>query len=187
MLERLQVPSAGAEAAFRGLFVAHARFEVLTQQLQAKVCGFSTEGNGDMAIAALFHRNRFTAKVGLVTDQGHLGWVRTLLEELWPEGERIVGLWRRSVHHQQHPVGFAYCLQGTFHADLFHMVGGVAQTGGIDHMQRHAVDVDMFTQDIPGSASDIGDDCCFAPCQYIQQARLAGIRTTGNDHGHAIT
>ncbi|MNO04393.1 hypothetical protein D3C81_2254050 [compost metagenome] len=54
-------------------------------------------------------------------------------------------------------------------------------------MQRHAVDVDMFTQDVPGGAGDLGDDGGFPASQCIEQAGLAGIRTTGDHHGHAIT
>ncbi|MNP58921.1 hypothetical protein D3C76_1538800 [compost metagenome] len=54
-------------------------------------------------------------------------------------------------------------------------------------MQRHAVDVDMFAQDIPGGAGDIGNDGRFPPGQLVQQARLAGVRPAGDDHGHAVT
>ncbi|MOA01478.1 hypothetical protein D3C78_1208880 [compost metagenome] len=67
------------------------------------------------------------------------------------------------------------------------MVIGVAQAGRVDNMQRHTVDVDMFTQDVPGGAGDIGDNRCLAPGQNIEQTRFASIRPTGNDDCHTIT
>lgn len=56
------------------------------------------------------------------------------------------------------------------------MIIGIAQAGGVDHMQWHAIDVDMFTQDIPGGTGDIGDDRRLAPGQLVEQAGFAGIR-----------
>ncbi|MNH20323.1 hypothetical protein D3C79_800850 [compost metagenome] len=54
-------------------------------------------------------------------------------------------------------------------------------------MQRHAVDVDMFAQDIPRGAGDVSDDGSFPPGQLVQQARLTSIRPAGNDYRHAVT
>ncbi|MNN40889.1 hypothetical protein D3C81_1549790 [compost metagenome] len=66
------------------------------------------------------------------------------------------------------------------------MVIGIAQPGGIHHMQGHAIDVDMFAQDVPRGAGDLGDDGRFATGQCIEQAGFSSIRTTGDDHRHAI-
>ncbi|MNP62695.1 hypothetical protein D3C76_1580050 [compost metagenome] len=66
------------------------------------------------------------------------------------------------------------------------MVIGIAQTGGIHHMQRHAIDVDMFTKYVAGSTGNFRHDRCFTPGQRIEQAGFTGIRTTGNHHGHAV-
>ncbi|MNC32526.1 hypothetical protein D3C75_808860 [compost metagenome] len=67
------------------------------------------------------------------------------------------------------------------------MVIGIAQASSIDNVQRHAVDVDMFAQDIPRGAGNISNDGRFPPGQLVQQARLAGIWPTGDDHGHTVT
>ena len=66
------------------------------------------------------------------------------------------------------------------------MIISAAQTGGVDNVQRHTVDVDMFAQHVAGGAGDIGDDGGFAAGQGVQQARFAGIGTPGDHHGHAI-
>ncbi|MNH25573.1 hypothetical protein D3C79_855750 [compost metagenome] len=54
-------------------------------------------------------------------------------------------------------------------------------------MQGHAVDVDMFAQDVPGSTGNVGDNGRLTSGQNVEQARLAGIRPTGDHYGHAIT
>ncbi len=51
-------------------------------------------------------------------------------------------------------------------------------------MQRHAIDVDMFAQDVAGGAFDLSDDSGFPLGQGIEQAGFAGIGTSGNHHGH---
>ncbi|MNM99146.1 hypothetical protein D3C81_1116970 [compost metagenome] len=66
------------------------------------------------------------------------------------------------------------------------MVVGAAQAGGIHYVQGHAVDVDMFAQDVPRGTGDIGDDGGLAPGQGVQQAGFAGIRPAGDDHRHAV-
>ena len=53
-------------------------------------------------------------------------------------------------------------------------------------MQRHAVDVDMFAQDIPGSTGDVSDNGAVLAGQGIEQTGLAGVGSTGDDHIHAI-
>ncbi|MNT82786.1 hypothetical protein D3C72_2225660 [compost metagenome] len=67
------------------------------------------------------------------------------------------------------------------------MIIGIAQTGGINHVQRHAVDVDMFAKYIPGSPGNFCHDRRFAPGQGIEQAGFPGIRTTGNHYRHTVT
>ena len=121
-----------------------------------------------MAIFTGFQGDGFTRKVGLVTNQGDFGRVWPLFKKFRPQGKRIHSFRCSGIHHQQHTIGFADRLERTFHADLFHLVVGIAQTCGVDHVQRHTVDVDMFTQDIPGSAGDLGDDGRLAPCQSIE-------------------
>ncbi len=79
-----------------------------------------------------------------------LAGVGDVVEEFRPQGEGIGRLRSAGVDHQQHPVGFADGLERTLDADLLDLVVGVAQAGGVDHVQRHAVDVDMFAQQCRG-------------------------------------
>ncbi|MOA58215.1 hypothetical protein D3C78_1825690 [compost metagenome] len=45
----------------------------------------------------------------------------------------------------------------------------------------------MFAKHVTGGTGNFRYDRCFTPGQGIEQAGFAGIRTTGNDHGHAVT
>ncbi|MNN18923.1 hypothetical protein D3C81_1321430 [compost metagenome] len=140
-----------------------------------------------MTVIALFQPYGFAAKVCFVANQCDLARIRPLIKKLRPQGERITGLRGGGVDHQQHSVGLAYGLERALDANLFHMVVGGAQTGSIDDVQRHAIDVDMFTQDIPRSACNVGDDCRLTTGQLVQQARFTCIRSAGDHHRHAIT
>ena len=53
-------------------------------------------------------------------------------------------------------------------------------------MQRHAVDVDMFAQQVAGGAGDVGDDRRLAAGQRVEQAGLAGVRAAGDHHRHTV-
>ena len=57
LVQRFQVAAAGAEAAFGGLLVTHAGFQVLAQQIQAGA-GSGRQADGHMAIAADFQGHR---------------------------------------------------------------------------------------------------------------------------------
>src|SRR5471030_1533028 len=89
MSQRLQVAPACAEAAFRGLLVAHASLEVFTQQLKALACRLGTQADGDMTILTDVQGNRFARQVSLVTDQRHFGRVWPGFEEFRPQRKRI--------------------------------------------------------------------------------------------------
>ena len=144
------------------------------------------EADRDMTVLTGFQGNRFTRQVGLVANQGDFRRIWALLEEFRPECKRIHSFWSGGIDYQQYPICFADGLERARHADFFHLVIGVAQASGVDHVQRHAVDVDMFAQDIPGSASNLGDDSRLAPCQSIEQAGFSGVWPAGNHHRHAV-
>ncbi|MCY1465567.1 hypothetical protein D9M71_837320 [compost metagenome] len=67
------------------------------------------------------------------------------------------------------------------------MVIGVTQPRGVHHVQRHAVDVDMFAQDIAGGTGDVGNDRSLAPGKPVEQTGFAGIGTTSDHYRHAVT
>ena len=186
LAQGLQVTTTGAEAAFGGLFEAHAGFQMLAQQVQAG-SRLGRQGDGYVAVVAGFQGNGFARQIGFVANQGDPRRIRFAVEKLRPQGERIGGFRRRGVHHQQHPVGLTDGLERALHADALNLVVGIAQAGGVDHVQRHAIDVDMFAQHIAGGAGDIGDDGRLTPGQGIEQAGLAGVGTAGDDHVHAVT
>ena len=139
-----------------------------------------------MAIITLFQPYPLATQVCLVTDQRNLRRVWPLVEKLWPQGKRVAGFRRCGVDHQQYPVSLANGLQRPFHTNLFHMVIGGPQPGGVHHMQRHAINVDMFAQNIPCGAGNVGDDRRFAPGQLVQQAGFTGIGPAGDNHRHAV-
>ncbi|MNJ64344.1 hypothetical protein D3C77_602900 [compost metagenome] len=134
LAQGIQMAPTGTETTLCRLFITHAGLQVVAQQLQPCVVPFGAEGDRHMAVIALFQRYPLTTQVGLVANQRDLGRVWPLVEKFWPQGERVAGLGRGGIHHQQHTVCLANGLQRTFHADLFHMVIGVAQTGSIDHV-----------------------------------------------------
>ncbi|MNY63872.1 hypothetical protein D3C86_2008960 [compost metagenome] len=91
--------AAGAEAALCCLFKAHAGLQVLAQELQA-FAGSRGKAQGRVTVIADLQACRLAAEVGLVADQGDLGRVGLLVEELRPEREGIGSLGGRGVHHQ---------------------------------------------------------------------------------------
>jgi hypothetical protein len=52
--------------------------------------------------------------------------------------------------------------------------------------KRHAVDLDVFAQDVAGGAGDRRDDGGVMAGERIQQTGLAGIGLAGDDDGHAF-
>ena len=185
VLQRLQVTTTCAEAAFRGLLVAHAGLEVLTQQIQT-VRRSGAEADRDMAIGAHFNAHRFTAEVRLVTNQGDFGRIRALLQKLGPQREGVIRFRCRRIHHQQHAIRLTNGFEGSLHADFLDLIFGIPQSCCIHHMQGHAVDVDMFTQHVAGRTGDLRHNGCFTAGQRVEQTGLARIGSTGNHHRHAI-
>src|SRR5690606_11848520 len=52
-------------------------------------------------------------------------------------------------------------------------------------MERHAFDVDVLAQDVPGGALNTGDDGAFASAQGSQQAGASSIGPTCNHNTNA--
>ena len=186
VFQRFQMAPPGAEQALSGLLITHAGLEVVAQQVDA-LAAAGAEVQADATVGGGLLADCGTDQVDLVVDQGDLRRIRLLIEKLGPQANRVVGLWLAGIDHQQDAIGIGNRGHGTFDADLFNHVIGIAQAGGIDDMQRHAIDVDMFTQNIPGGAGDIRDDGAFSASQRVEQAGLAGIRPSGDDHRHAVT
>ena len=127
---------------------------------------------------------RFAGDIGFIAHHGNRQFSRQALDKVWPDLRRVNGAGGGAVDHKQHPIGLGNLLPGAFNADTLHFIIGVAQARGIDDMQRHAVDMDMLAQHVAGGAGDVGDDCCFAARQGVQQARFTGIWPPGDHHLH---
>ncbi len=132
----------------------------------------------------LARRQIFTGQVGLVANDGEADVFWQPINKFRPDFPRVHRICRRAIHHEEHPVGLFDLGPGTLNADLLHLVLGVAQAGGVDDVQRHAIQVDMLAQHIAGGTGDLGDDGGLAPGQGIEQARLASVGTTGDHHLH---
>ena len=87
---------------------------------------------------------------------------------------------------KQHRVGALDFIPGAFDADFFNLAFCFAQTGGIDHMQRHAVDLDQLRHLVPGRAGDRRDDRQLRAGQRIEQRTFSHIRLTGDHHLNAF-
>ncbi|MNN41980.1 hypothetical protein D3C81_1561310 [compost metagenome] len=158
MAQRFQMATTSTEAAFRSLLVAHTGLEVITQEFQTITCRFGAQADRHVAIFTDFQGNGFTSQVCFVTNQRNLGRIRAGFEEFRPQGKRIQCFRSGCIDHQQDAIRFADGFQCAFNANLFHLVFGITQTCGIHNVQRHTVDVDMFTQNIAGGAGNLGDD-----------------------------
>ncbi len=62
----------------------------------------------------------------------------------------------------------------------------LAQARRIEHVQRHAVDVDALAHDIARGAGNCRDDRRVVAREAVQQARFAGVRPARDHHGHAL-
>ena len=71
-------------------------------------------------------------------------------------------------------------------ADLFDLVIALAQTGGVDHMQRHAFDLDGLLHLVARRARDGSDDGQLRACQRVEQRTLARVRLSGDHHLDAL-
>ena len=130
---------------------------------------------------------RFAGHVRFVTHHGdrQFGWQTG--NKVRPDLCRVNGVGRGAVHHKQHAVGLLDLLPGAFDTDALNLVAGIAQTGGIDDVQRHAVDVDVLAQHVASGTGNVGHDRCFTARQGVQQARFTGVRASGNHHLHPFT
>ena len=129
---------------------------------------------------------RLAAGVDLVADQRQAGRVRQARDEFRPDLHRVRRRGGRGIDQQQDAVRLLDLVPGALHADALDGVRRVAQPGGIDDMQWHAVEMDVLTQHVAGGAFDIGDDGGVLLGQRIEQARLAGIRAAGDHHRHPL-
>ena len=83
---------------------------------------------------------------------------------------------------EDHRVGLADGLPGALDADALHLVGGLlvaAQPGGVDDVQRHALDLDRLAHAVACRAGDRRDDGELRTGQRVQQRALADVGLAG--------
>ncbi|MNQ80513.1 hypothetical protein D3C85_954980 [compost metagenome] len=138
-------------------------------------------------VAQLTARSQILAgEVCLVANNGEADVFRQAIDKFRPDLPRVYRIRGGAIHHEQHPVGLLNLGPGALDADLLNLVLGVAQAGGVDDVQRHAIQVDVLAQHVAGGAGDLGDDGGLTPGQGVEQARLAGVGTAGDHHLHAF-
>ena len=172
------MPAAGHEHALARALVAHLHLEGLAQQRQARA-GLRRQAQG---FAIVGPARRGAAQIDLVAHFQHPWPVGQAFEDV-PIGRGETGA---VVEQQQDAVGPFDGLPGAANAFPLHHVLALAQTGGVDDVQRQAVDVDLLAQHVAGGAGDVGDDGRLPPGQGIEQARLAGVGLAGEHDVHAL-
>ena len=93
---------------------------------------------------------------------------------------------RRRIDDEQNPVRPAHLCAGT--TDTFRLDGvrGHSQSRGVDDAEWQSIDLDSLTQDVARCAGFGCDDRGVMSRESIQQARLARVRTAGDDYDHAV-
>lgn len=94
----------------------------------------------------------------------------------------------RRVDQMQHDIGVADGFPCALDADAFHFVGGiVAQTCGVDNVQRDAVYLDRLAHAIARGAGNWRDDGEIRAGERIEQRGLAHIGLSGQNHRQSFT
>ena len=84
--------------------------------------------------------------------------------------------------YKKHHVCAADSAPGAGNAQGLHRLVAVAQTGGIDHMQWHALDLYGLPNRVAGGSGNRRDDGQLGACQGIEQRGFARIGLAGNHH-----
>ncbi len=181
--QRIDVPRACGERAFRRGMKADAVLEVLAQAIKARA---RPRAQVDTRRAALPRLNlhRIATAIDLVEHERERNLGRHMLQVVLDGSHRLrIG----RIDDEQHAVRARDFVTGTPDAFGFHLVRRFAQACGVQDVQRQAVDRDAFTQHVTRRAGRRGDDRGIVTGQSIQQARLAGIRSARNDDRQAVT
>ena len=90
------------------------------------------------------------------------------------------------VNQNQGDIGFGDGFAAAFDADLFDHVVGFAQAGGVDDVDGHAVEGDLFAHGVAGGAGDVGYDGDVVARQGVEQAGFADVGRADEDDVHAF-
>ena len=72
------------------------------------------------------------------------------------------------------------------HAHFLDAAAVVAQAGGVDQADRHAAEIDGLLDGVARRAGLGADNGALEAEQQVEQARLPGIRGTGDDQAQAV-
>ena len=169
------------------LFVpeSHAVLEVMPEYIHAR-SGFGRQYDDGIPFV-LFYAGSVAGEIALVVDDGHRNFSAEALIAFRPQVVRVIDSSMVGViHHQQYTVRGRHFVPGPADTLLFNFVLTVAQSSGIDNMQRHAIDLDMLPKHVTGRAGNGGDDGTVGAAQGIEQAGFAGVGLAGNHQLHPL-
>ena len=98
----------------------------------------------------------------------------------------VGGIGAGQVVQKQHGIGAFNRVPGAFNAYFFHLVGTLAQAGGVHHMHRHAFNLNGLLHFVARGAGNGRDDGQLGPGQRVEQGRLASVGLPGNHHFNAL-
>ena len=179
-LQRQQVALAGDEDAFGGRLPAGARQQRLAQGVQAGA-GAGRQRDAIVSVGR--------GGIGLVVHVDDVGAGRAAVCQALGDGvlrRLVVGLAApRQVVQKDHRVGLCDRFPAASDADALNLVRCLvlgAQAGGVDHVQRHALDLYRLADFVAGGAWDRGDDRQLGAGQRIEQRALAHVGLSCQHH-----
>ena len=89
---------------------------------------------------------------------------------------------RRAIHHIQNEIRVLNGFHGLLHADLFHQIIGIPDSGRIHNIQSNPMNPDLFLQSISRGSGNIRDNGPLLSRQHIHQRGFSGIGFS-NNHG----
>ncbi len=92
----------------------------------------------------------------------------------------------REIVQEQHRVGRGDLLPGALDADPLHLVVALAQARRVDHVQRHALDLDGLLHLVARGAGDRRHDGQLRAGQGVQQRTLARVGLARDHHLDAL-
>ena len=137
---------------------------------------------GPMTVAEV--QQRFSAgEIDFVEDPGD-GHVGRQCGGLEPD-LLVIGAARR-IDDIEDAIGAGHLDASAANSFGFDDICFVSQAGGIGDVQRHAIYMYALAQHVPRRARNVSDNGSFIAREPVHQARLASVRSTGDDDRHAV-
>ena len=102
------------------------------------------------------------------------------------DGGVFVGGCGGGVEDEKHQVGFRHGFARLGDADALGLVAGFAEPGGVDQLDRDAVDGDALGDEVAGGAGRCGDDGSVALDQPVEEAGFSGVGAADDGEPEAV-